>query len=140
MATLYCTEQNIIDSYGSVMWLDIADENDDGQAEGVVPAIAWASGLIDARIGRKYALPLTTIPDLLREIAVDLSIYRRATTADRMTEELQRRLAAAIGLLKEISDGDISLGLDNPPPSNVDGLFTDFKTPRQITNDLWELI
>jgi phage gp36-like protein len=134
MATLYCTEQHIIDSYGSTMWLDIADENDDGFAEGVVPAIAWASGLIDARIGRKYALPLTIIPDLLREIAVDLAVYRRATTADRMTEELQRRLSAAVGLLVEIGEGDISLGLDNPPPSNVDGLFTDYKTPRQITN------
>lgn len=140
MATLYCTEQNIIDSYGSAMWLDIADEDDDGNAEGVVPAIEWASGIVDARIGTKYGLPLTTIPALLREIAVDLSIYRRATTADRMTDELGRRLAAAMGLLLEISDGTLSLGLDNPPPSNVDGLFTDFKTPRQITNDEWELI
>jgi phage gp36-like protein len=140
MSTLYCIEQDIIDSYGSAMWMDIADENDDGQAEGVTPAIAWASGMIDARIGRKYELPLVTIPDLLREVAVDLSIVRRATTADRMTDELHRRLAAALDLLKEMSTGEISLGLDNPPLSNVGGIFTDYKTPRQITNDEWEKI
>ena len=140
MATLYCTEQHIIDSYGSAMWLSIADENDDLAAEGVAPAIAWASGMIDARLGRKYALPLVTIPDLLREVCVDLAIVRRATTADRMTDELHRRHAEALELLKEMSTGEISLGLDNPPRSNVDGLFTDFKTPRQRTNDEWELL
>jgi phage gp36-like protein len=140
MATLYCTEQNIIDSYGSEMWLNIADENDDGQAEGVTPAIEWASSLIEARLQRKYELPLITIPAILRETAVDLTIVRRATTADRMTDELAKRDAAARDILKEMSDGNIGLGLDNPPASNNDGVFTDYKTLRQITNDEWEKI
>ena len=137
MATTYCTETDITNSYGTVFWLNIADEDDDGFSELVAPAIAWASGTIDGLIGRKYNLPLVVIPVRLRETAVDLTIYRRSITADRKTDIIQSLHDDAIKYLKALASGEVSLGLDDPPASHIDGI-TQFSNTRQITKLKWE--
>lgn len=137
MATTYCTETDITNSYGSVFWLNVADENDDGFSELVAPAIAWASGTIDGLIGRKYNLPLEIVPVRLRETAVDLTIFRRAITADRKTDIIQQLHDDAIKYLKALASGEVSLGLDDPPASHIDGI-TQFSNSRQITKLKWE--
>lgn len=137
MATTYCTELDITNSYGTVFWLNVADENNDGFAELVDPAIAWASGTIDGLIGRKYNLPLVEIPVRLRETAVDLTIFRRSITADRKTDIIQELHDNAIKYLKGIASGEVSLGLDDPPASHVDGI-TQFSNTREITKSKWE--
>lgn len=134
----YCTEADIIAAYGSAFWLNVADDDGGGTADGVAQAIEWASGRIDGYVGVKYALPLETIPLQLREVAVDLSIYRRATTADRATEEIRNRMEDAIIYLKEIRNGEASLGLENPPVSLVDGLNL-YSNDRVFTKSGWDL-
>ena len=137
MATTYCTELDITNSYGTVFWLNVADDDGGGTADGVAQAIAWASGTIDGLIGRKYNLPLLEIPVRLRETAVDLSIFRRATTADRKTDIIQGIHDDAIKYLKALASGEVSLGLDDPPASHIDGI-TQFSNTRQITKLKWE--
>lgn len=137
--TQYCTEADIVEAYGSVFWLNVADDNDDGIADGVAPALKWASARINGYVGSKYALPLSIVPDDLQQMAVDLTIYRRATTADKMTDDIKERKEDAIQYLKDVRDGEISLGLENPPPSNVNG-FNLYGPARAITKEEWELL
>lgn len=137
--TQYCDESDIVAAYGSVFWLNVADDDDDGTADGVAPALLWASARINGYVGSKYALPLVDVPDDLKQMAVDLTIYRRATTADRMTDDIKERKEDAIQYLKDVRDGEISLGLENPPASNVGG-FNLYGPVRAITKEEWDLL
>lgn len=73
-------------------------------------AIDDAAALIDSKIGKRYTLPLATVPRLLRNLCCDLA--RAYLYEDRITDRVEERETAALKLLDEIRDGTLSLGLD----------------------------
>jgi len=76
----------------------------------VANAIADAEAVIDLHLASRYTLPLASVPRVLVNIACDLA--RANLYEDRITEHVKNRLDAAMALLKQLSRGEISLGLD----------------------------
>lgn len=73
-----------------------------------------AESLINAKISRQYALPLTVDVPILQTIATDLAIYNTLTgrlyTAERMKSSAwPERYKQAMDILKEISNGTLQL-------------------------------
>lgn len=106
----YATQADIVELYGAHA-LVVADRDGDGtpDAAAIARALGSASDEIDSHIGVRFALPLAAVPGMLRQLAVDIAVYRLAQTADVLTEELRQRYEDAIGLLRRIAEGKATL-------------------------------
>ena len=118
---MYCTLEDIKGHVPERRLVELTDDlnpNDEGSiVEAVVAkAIDEAATLVDAYIGKRYALPLPSVPPVLRMVAVDLSIYNlyeRLTEMD-VSDGMKLRYNNAVALLKQIASGDLPLGLPEP--------------------------
>jgi len=86
-------------------------------------AIENADAVIDAYLGSRYTIPITTVPDMIRAISVDLALWnlysRRSQTFPKEVEDIRRvRYEKAIEALKDIATGKISVGLEPAPSGN----------------------
>lgn len=106
----YASAQDIVELYGQAA-LYVADHDRDGAADaGVVErALASAEAEIDTYIGARYPLPLATVPAFLKQLCVDIAVYRLALSADVLTEEHRRRYDDAIKHLMRIAEGKAAL-------------------------------
>lgn len=109
----YATLRNIIERYGEDDLLTAADRDGDDQLDSaaVDRALSDASAEIDTYLATRYALPVPYIPEILKRLCVDITLYRLAFNAVGNSEERRRRYEDAVALLVRISKGDVSLGL-----------------------------
>lgn len=108
----YATRDDLDAAFGPDMVTRLAarpDVEDDGPV--VARALAHAAGVMDGWLSSRFALPLPTIPPLLRDIACDLAIARLAADAVGLTDDLKRREDQAQASLKAVADGRMNLGL-----------------------------
>ncbi|MBR3371175.1 MAG: DUF1320 domain-containing protein [Rhodobacteraceae bacterium] len=112
----YATPADIADIYGPDALL-VADRDGDGMAEtaAVARALTAASEEIDSHIGVRYRLPLPAVPGLLRQLAVDIALYRLAATADVQSEIHRTRYEDARATLKRLAEGKAALVLPPEP-------------------------
>ncbi|MDP2153808.1 MAG: DUF1320 family protein [Methylotenera sp.] len=78
-----------------------------------------AESTVNGFLSGRYSVPLVTVPRLVMTITCDLTRY--ALYDDMATEAISNRNADALKLLKSISKGEISLGIDsdgNKPKAN----------------------
>lgn len=110
---MYATQTDIENTYGSEALLLVADRDGDGQVDQPVldEALEAAEATIDSHVQKRYEKPLSDVPQLLTNIAIDLVMYRLASTADMATEERRKRHEDAMKQLVQISEGKIDLGL-----------------------------
>lgn len=109
----YCTAQDLLDRFGERELIDAADRDQDGVADAAVISAACddAAAEIDARISRRYAVPTTRAPALLRVLACDIARFRLFAT--RPHDEARKRYEAALALLDAIAEGEVRLGEDD---------------------------
>lgn len=119
---MYATIDDLTALYGQAA-LYVADRDGDGAAdEGAVErALAAASATVDSYLAARYALPLPPGTDttVLRDLAIDLAVYRLAQSRDVLTEELRRRHDDARAELARFQEGEQALQL--PPAPDGDG-------------------
>lgn len=114
----YCTLEDVKGHIPDARLVEITDDthpNDSGsiQSDIVDKAIVESSNLIDAYIGKRFKLPLPSVPSVLNSICVDLTIYNlyERVTEMNVTDGMQLRYKNALSLLKGIAEGDISIGI-----------------------------
>lgn len=88
-------------------------------------AIADAESMVDSYIGTRNRLPLPgvterpdpeandAVPNVLRMLVADLTVYRLAVEADVMTEEKRKRYDAACKWLEQYAASKVSLGIED---------------------------
>ena len=131
----YAIAQDIIDRYGDDALLIAADRNNDGvvDAAAVDRALADATAEINVYVGRVEALPLTTVPEILVNLCVDIALYK-VSNGLAATEAQRQRYEDAIALLKSIAKGEASLGLtDGSEEPEADGLVEFDGPEKQFT-------
>lgn len=120
----YASQQDIVDRYGEGELLLLADRDADGAVDldVIAQALADSDAEIDAYLAARYQLPLTTVPTVLKRLAVDILVYRLASGAGTATEERRKRYEDAVALLRRIAKGEVSLGLPEAPASTGGGV------------------
>lgn len=103
----YATQDDITTLYGPAA-LYAAEVNGVVDAAKVSRALSSASAEIDSYLAVRLTLPVEPT-ELLMQFAVDIALYRLASTADVMTEELRQRYDDAIAHLRRIADGKAQL-------------------------------
>jgi phage gp36-like protein len=113
----YATQSDIVLLYGANA-LVVADHDRDGVPDtgAITRAIEAAGGEVDTYIGTRYHLPLHETPTFLRQLTVDIALYRLALAADVATTEHRTRYEDALGHLKRIAEGKAGLVFMTPPP------------------------
>lgn len=146
--SFYVSQQGLIDRYGDDMIARLSDRDGDqnNDVDTVARAIRDAEGEINSYLGKQYDLPLpgvvdvvepeinSSVPDVLRRVAADISIYRLAPTPDLLTREQRKRYEDAIKWLEKIAEGKASLGIEEPAPTQGGGLQIT-SNPRIFTRD-----
>lgn len=83
-------------------------------------AIARADKEIDAWCGARYQVPFVRVPDVIAELSADMAVYfLYARTQEEIPETRKDSYKNAVGLLKAISKGDVSLGVAEIPAATT---------------------
>ena len=103
--------------------------------EQVNAAIADTDALIDGYVARRYALPMATVPPLIKSLALDIAIYKRHvySPSDKIAEDYK----AAIRSLEGISAGSVRLpiaGQETPGSGSSGARVTDRARPMTAAN------
>lgn len=108
----YATQVDIIERYGEDVLYALADRNRDGtlDEEAISRALVDATAEIDSYLASRYPLPLSATPKIVVILCVDIALYR--LSPDHVTEERRKRYEDAVKMLRLISDGKVSLGIE----------------------------
>ncbi len=90
-------------------------------------AIDDADAEIDGYCAERYTVPFDPVPTVIRKYSVDIAIYNLFSRRHGPDEVRTKRYDDAIIFLKNVADGDISLGADAPKETSQDsvGVTTD---------------
>lgn len=118
----YAVAQDLIDRYGALELIQLADRDGDGgwDADVVARALSDTDAEIDAALASRYPLPLATVPQLLVGLAADITRYRLYVEA--APERVKDAAANARKILGALASGAMSLGLpaaSQPAPANM---------------------
>lgn len=109
----YCTQSDIQTKVTAQTLVQLTDDQGTGLVDSavVVSAIKTADTLIDTYLRRRYALPLSPVPDILGELAVQLAIYDlyQRRMRGEMPDDVVSNRKNAVRILEHISDGSINL-------------------------------
>jgi len=111
----YCTESELFKAVPEDNIIQLTDDENTGNinSDRVTEAILKADAIIDSYLRAQYTVPLTTVPELINNISVDLAVYflykrRRETEID---DGIRLRYTDAIALLKDINSGKLKLDI-----------------------------
>lgn len=115
----YATLADIIMLHGEDTLLLMAVDAETGgiAAATVERALASAASMIDTHVGVRYPVPLTVVPELVREICIDIALYKLSGVGTGLHDEARVRYEDALALLKRIAEGKANLDL--PPASGA---------------------
>lgn len=128
----YCTLEDIQEQIPEEELIALTDDagNDVIDTSAVDRAIEDADGEIDGYCGRRYSVPLSPVPKIIRKFSVDIAIYNLFSRREGAPEERRTRYKDAVRFLENVAKGIISLGVDDP-----DGTPAESNAPRISSGD-----
>jgi len=80
-------------------------------------AITKADSEIDLYVGSHYTLPLADVPDIIKQVSVELAICNLKKKKDLIDNDYKERYAWAKQILKDIASGKVILDLGDDAES-----------------------
>lgn len=107
----YATEADLVLRFGAD---EIAQYSNTGLEGGVdnarvLQVLTDTDALINGYLASRYAIPLSTVPDILVGFACDIARYLLTRLP---TDQMAERKKAAVRWLELVAKGDLSLGVD----------------------------
>jgi phage gp36-like protein len=100
----YATRSDIEAIYG-VRQLETLLAPDVDMDGAIGRALDDAEHIINAYLSRRYAIPLSTVPGIIRSATIDVACWKLAPAADRLSEEISRRAKFHLDFLKDVAAG-----------------------------------
>jgi phage gp36-like protein len=113
----YSALSDITDDLDEEILIQLTDDEDTGAVNEsrVTAAIAKADAEIDSYLSKRYTLPLSSTPEVIKKLSVDIAIWNLYSRRNKMEEVRKARYDAAVKLLVAMSKGDATLGIDPEP-------------------------
>lgn len=107
----YATQEDIVSRHGDDMLLRIADRDDDDTVDedAVNLALESASSEIDSYVATRYPVPLASPSAMVKQVCVDIAVYRLASSESALTDEMRKRYEDAIKWLQAVAKGDAAI-------------------------------
>jgi len=137
----YATQDDMVQRFGETDLILLT--NDDASATTIdsdilSQALSTVGRTIDGYLADRFALPLTQVPAQLVDVACDLARYRLSTRNGNVkpTDAIRDNKNDAMQLLRDISQGKLSLGLDSlGAPVPASGITQSVKPERSFTRE-----
>ena len=117
----YCDLDDLIAALNEQTIIDLSnnDPSPSVNQDNIDEAIGKAEREINGYLRGRYILPLDTIPEDVKDIAVDIALYYLyKRVPDEITEEIVNSYKLRIARLKDIKDGNFLLDIPVEGPSN----------------------
>ena len=103
----YCTLTDILGSIDEADVIAYTDDDASGlvDTDNVQKAIAGADAFIDAYIAGRYSVPVNPVPDMLRDLAVDIAVYKICSRRSQTPEERRQKYEDAERFLSKVAAG-----------------------------------
>lgn len=111
----YASQADITTLYGADLLAIVGDRNGDGVIDttAVAAALEIATSEIETYLAGRYRVPLSVVPPYIRQLCIDIAVYRLAHSDAPRTEEMRRRYDDAIRFLTAFAKGTVEIpGLD----------------------------
>ncbi len=130
----YASATDITDLMGDDMLIRLADRDGDGIYDDakVTRALDDASALIDGYIAARVPLPLITVPPVLKNLTIDIAVYRLSTDAALLAEDVRTRYEDAIKFLRDVAAGKAQI--PQPKPEGAPAV-TEVTPPQAVIVD-----
>lgn len=116
---MYCTQTQLVDRYGTKMLTDLTDRavprSGAIDAAVVTRAITDAGAEIDGYLATRYALPLSSVPQTITDIAQRITIYKLHVV--NVSQKIADDYKLALASLSNISKGVIKLDVAGTEPA-----------------------
>lgn len=120
----YSTQSDLLEQISEDELIELTDDAAAGvvDTDAVTRAIVDADAEIDGYCGKRHTVPFTTVPEIIRKLSVDLSIFNLYARRSHLEvpDSRQKRYDAAIRFLRDVARGIVSLGEDDPEGSPPD--------------------
>ena len=94
-------------------------------------AILDAEAEVDGYLGTRYALPLQTVPRIVKTLAARVAVYKlRSRRPNTLTEDQTSDYDRATKMLVKISEGVVTLGSQPEPSANAERIIKTSTTDR----------
>jgi len=122
----YCEQADILEQVDEDVLIQLTDDADAGEVDNdkVTRAIADADAEIDGYCGSRYSVPFSTVPDMIRKLSVDISVFNLYARRMGAPEDRKLRYDNAVRYLKDVSKGYASLGVQPVPDAPGEGDYT----------------
>jgi phage gp36-like protein len=136
----YATQDDLVAAFGEAQLLLVADRDNDGalDADLITRAITGAGSIVELAVRGRYALPLSPVDDVIRDIVCDLARTALYGNGTQVPQEVLDRDKAARDLLKQIAIGTMTLSaaLDTASSAPSQAQTAEISAePRQFTRD-----
>lgn len=109
---IYASKQDLIDRDEGMLWNFALDrETNTLNDTWINQALEQADDEINSFLGRRYILPLATVPGMLNKIAITIAFYWLADRDQQATNLLEERYKMQLDTLREIGNGKRDFGL-----------------------------
>jgi phage gp36-like protein len=103
----YCTENDLLSMIPVKELAELTAETGDTPDSLVVAdAIDRAEAEIDAYLGVRYTLPLSPVPDQVKGLSVDISLYHLYSRRSVAPPVRRQKYEAAVSFLKQVAAGE----------------------------------
>jgi phage gp36-like protein len=104
----YCSADDLLKMIPQVDLADLTVESGEVPDSLIIAeAISVSAAEIDAYLGVKYVVPLSSPPDQVKALAVDLTIYHLYSRRSIVPPVWQQRYEAAMTFLKQVATGEV---------------------------------
>ena len=107
----YATQEDITALHGAKKLRTLADRDRDGSvdSEAVARALEAASAEIDSYLAARYVTPVDPAPITLRDVAIEIAVYRLANNGAGLTEDVRKRYDDSLRFLRDLAGGRADL-------------------------------
>lgn len=115
----YIVEADLAARLSVAVLIQLTDDEKTGTVNSaiVVAILAAAEATVNGYVGTRYLVPVSPVPGLLKELALDVAVYLLYLRRQRVTEDARRTYDDALKKLEHIAKGLITLGVEPPPSS-----------------------
>ena len=121
----YAVKQDLVDRFGETELKQLIDHvnRPPTTIDDVVVgrALGDADALANGYLGKKYDLPLSTVPPVLTKVCADIARYYLHGKAADKDSQVARDFDAAMSWLKDVARGLVSIGDEGVTPIETGG-------------------
>jgi phage gp36-like protein len=139
---MYCNQYDILTRIPERELINLTQDNPTSNS-GVDSAIlneniSLSSELIDGFVSGKYSIQKDNIPEIIRSIAVDITVYRLySRRPQKINDTIKTLYTDALNLLKQIQNGTITLSIKSKDEKSIPLKNVTVRSNKTTTNKVF---